>query len=79
MVPVEPNHVLHQVDETTGIVKEYHLEPTMNATLVTIRTCYQTSVSLGGLLESVFAPALIHKLFQEELTKLCRYAVVAPD
>lgn len=72
----EPNRLLIETDLNTGIETFFRLEPHPDGTLVTIGTDY-TAHGWTAVAEAVFAPALLRRLYDEELTKLCRYALIA--
>ena len=73
----EKNRLFRETDTLTNIVTDFVLEPHDDGTLVTIRTDYVANSSIAGFLESIFAPFFLKKLYDEELTKLCRYALIA--
>ncbi|HEY9789143.1 MAG TPA: SRPBCC family protein [Candidatus Obscuribacterales bacterium] len=73
----EPNKLMRETDLATGIVTDFRLEPHAEGTLVTIATNYATPRTFAGMLESALAPAFLQQLYEQELTKLCRYALVA--
>ncbi|HEY9775927.1 MAG TPA: SRPBCC family protein [Planktothrix sp.] len=74
---VEPNRLFCETDLKTKIVTEFICEPHAEGTLATIRVDYQAASSLLGLIESMVAPSFLRKMYDEELTKLARYALVA--
>ena len=73
----EKNRVFREIDVETGIVTEFLLEPHPDGTLVTIRVDYEAAKSVSGVMEALFAPRFLRQLYEEELTKLARYALVA--
>ena len=72
----KPNKLFRERDLLTNIVTEFRLEPYEDATLVTIATEYQPR-GFNAILEALTAPPLLRQLYEEELTKLCRYALIA--
>ena len=72
----EPNELFREIDLLTNILTEFRLEPHPDGTLVTIASEYEAK-GIVGFIESIFAPKLLRQLYEEELTKLCRYALIA--
>lgn len=72
---VEENKLLREIQLPTHAVTDFVLEEHPDGTLVTIRSEYDTPNTPAGWLEAKFAPAFMHKLFDEELTKLARYVL----
>lgn len=73
---VEANRHFRETDLTRNSVTNFRLEPHPDGTLVTISSIYERN-GLIGFVESLIAPAYLRNLYEEELTKLCRYALVA--
>lgn len=73
---VEENRHYREKDLTTNAITDFLLEAHPDGTLVTISTIYERPGFLG-FLESLIAPGFMRKLFDEELIKLCRYALIA--
>ncbi|MBX9696287.1 MAG: SRPBCC family protein [Cyanobacteria bacterium] len=72
----EPERLLREIDLATGIVTEFRLESHVDGTLVTKATTYDTTKSISGFLESLFAPQFLRRLYHEELIKLGRYVLL---
>jgi hypothetical protein len=73
---MEPNKLFREIDLLTDIRTDFRLEAHPDGTLVTIATDYEAK-GIAGFIESIFAPKLLTQLYDEELTKLCRYALIA--
>ncbi|MBX9671593.1 MAG: hypothetical protein K2X93_28650 [Candidatus Obscuribacterales bacterium] len=71
-----PDREFSEIDLNTGIITEFLLEPHEQGTLVTISTVYESKRGLTGLIEALFVPTLLHRLFREELVKLGRYVLL---
>jgi hypothetical protein len=72
---VEEDKLLREIQLPTQAVTDFVLEEHPDGTLVTIRSEYDTPKTISGWLEAKFAPGFMHKLFDEELTKLARYVL----
>jgi len=72
---VEENKLLREIQLPTQAVTDFVLEDHPDGTLVTIRSEYDTPNTPAGWLEAKVAPSFMHKLFDEELTKLARYVL----
>lgn len=73
---VTPNALYRETDLETAVVTEFKLKPHPDGCLVSIHTKYQTK-GFGGIFEAMFAPRFLNYLYEAELTKLCRYALIA--
>jgi len=73
----EPNKLIREINLATGMCTEFRLEPHEQGTIVTIATQYKTAVSLFGVMEALFAPNFLRRLYMEELVMLGRYVLVA--
>jgi len=73
----EPNKLIREIDLEKGTCVEFLLEPHADGTIVTISTQYKKAPTLAGLLESLFAPAFLHRIYKEELVLLGRYVLLA--
>jgi carbon monoxide dehydrogenase subunit G len=74
---VEPNRLIREIDLENGTCVEFLLEPHADGTIVTISTHYKTASTPVGLLESLFAPGFLRRIYKEELVLLGRYVLVA--
>ncbi len=71
-----PDQLFREIDLKTGIVTEFLLDPHPQGTLVTISTVYEAKSDLSGLIEALFVPPFLRRLFREELVKLGRYVLL---
>lgn len=72
----EANKLFTERELNTNATTLFSLQPHPDGTLVTISTTYERK-GFAGFLESLFAPGFMRGLYEEELTKLCRYALIA--
>jgi len=68
----EPGRVLREEDPTAGVVTTFTVEPVNGGSQsqVTIATTAKTSPGLKGWLEKLVNPAIIRRIYREELTQL---------
>jgi hypothetical protein len=69
----EPGRTLTETDLDTGAVTSFTVTPTGDTSRVRIMTRYERG-GLRGLIESVFAPTMLRRLYVDEITRLDRYA-----
>lgn len=74
---VELNKLIRETDLEKGTCVEFLLEPHADGTIVTISTHYKTALTLAGVLEFLFAPGFLHRIYMEELVLLGRYVLIA--
>lgn len=71
----EPGRVLAESDLDTDLVTTFTVTPRPNGQAdVTIATRWQGKPGLAGLLERLTTPALLRRIYQEELRQLQEYA-----
>lgn len=70
----EPGRLLVEEDKSAGVITTFSLEPVegSGATRVTIATEAKTSTGLIGFLEKLANPAIMRKIYREELEQLDR-------
>ena len=75
----EPGRVLAESDLDTDLVTTFTVVPQPNGQSgVTIATRWQGKPGLAGLLERLTTPALLRRIYQEELRQLEEYAQTVP-
>ncbi len=72
---VTPNVLFRETDLETSVVTEFKVKSHPDGSLVSIHTRYSKQ-GLAGFIESFFAPDFLKQLYEAELTKLCRYALL---
>lgn len=71
----QPGRVMTETDLKTGAETSFVLVPEADdRTRVAIKTSFPRSKGIAGLLEQLFAPRMIKKLYLEELSRLDEYA-----
>jgi hypothetical protein len=70
----EPGRVLVEEDQAAGVVTTFALEPLNGAgqTRLTISTKARASSGLRGLIEKLANPAIMRKIYREELRQLAQ-------
>jgi hypothetical protein len=69
----EPGRVLTESDTESSIVTRYTVDPDASVSRVRIETNWQGTGGFGGLMERLFAPRFMQKLYADELDRLDRY------
>jgi hypothetical protein len=71
----EPGRVLTETDRDTGMSTSFTVEPVNGGKCkVTIATAWVAQPGLAGLMESWLAPAVLRKIYHQELVLLARAA-----
>jgi hypothetical protein len=72
----EPGRVLAETDINSGLITTFTLTPNVNPnqTKVTITTTWQQKPGLTGLLERLFTPPIMRRIYRKELAILQQYA-----
>ena len=70
----EPGRVLTESDTESSMVTTYTIAPDTAGSRVRIETTWQGARGFGGLMERLFAPRVMRKLYEDELDRLDRYA-----
>jgi Polyketide cyclase / dehydrase and lipid transport len=74
----DPGRVLTESDERSSMVTTWVVTPEGPGCQVRVETRWQGAAGVGGLLERLFAPRVLRRLYAEELERLDRYAQTAP-
>jgi hypothetical protein len=69
----EPGRVLTESDTESSMVTRYTVDPDAAGSRVRIETTWQGAAGFGGLIERLFAPRVMQKLYADELDRLDRY------
>jgi len=69
----EPGRVLTESDTESNLVTTFTVDPDAGGSRVRIETAWQRAGGFGGLMERLFAPRLMQKLYADELDRLDRY------
>lgn len=69
----EPGRVLTESDSESSMVTRYTVDPDANGSRVRIETTWQSAAGFSGLMERLFAPRVMQKLYADELDRLDRY------
>lgn len=71
----EPGHVLMETDQAAGVVTSFTVEPIGdgNQSNVTISTESRLGPGIQGLLERLFNPMIIGRIYKQELELLSQY------
>ncbi|HEY7036823.1 MAG TPA: SRPBCC family protein [Thermomicrobiales bacterium] len=69
----EPGRVLTETDTESTLVTRFTVDPDAAGSRVRIETTWQGAGGFGGLMERLFAPRMMQKLFADELDRLDRY------
>lgn len=77
----EPGRVLMEEDAEAGVSTTFTVDPIEGGrqARVTIATTSKTGPGLRGRLEKLFNPAIMRKVYREELQQLARVAQAAPN
>lgn len=70
----EPGRVLTESDLDSSLVTTWTIEPEGDGSRVSIETVWPPSGGIGGVLERLFAPRAMSKVYREELRLLDGYA-----
>jgi hypothetical protein len=70
----EPGRVLTESDLNSSMVTTFTVEPRGASSLVKITTGWQGAGGIGGFFERRFAPAMMRRLYLDELQRLDSYA-----
>jgi uncharacterized protein YndB with AHSA1/START domain len=70
----EPGRVVTESDTESSLVTSFTVDPAASGSRVRIETTWQGAGGFGGLMERLFAPRVLMKLYAEELDRLDRYA-----
>jgi hypothetical protein len=74
----DPGRVLTESDERTSMVTTWVVTPEGSGCRVRVETRWQGAGGVGGLVERLFAPWVLRRLYAEELERLDRYARTVP-
>lgn len=69
-----PGKVLVERDTLSELVTTFTVLPEGSGCRVSFETVWQSTRGFAGILEGLFAPALMRKMYQDELTRLEQYA-----
>jgi hypothetical protein len=70
----EPGRILSESDTESSLVTLFTVDPVANGSRVRIETTWQGAGGFGGLMERLFAPRAMKKLYEDELGRLDQYA-----
>jgi Polyketide cyclase / dehydrase and lipid transport len=70
----EPGRVLTESDTLSSSVTTWTVTPEGNACQVRISTTWQGAGGVGGVFERLFAPRVLRRLYDDELSRLDTYA-----
>ena len=70
----EPGRVLVERDTASSLVTTFTVTLEGEGSRVRIATTWQGAGGVGGLMERLFAPRVLHRLYADELERLDRYA-----
>ena len=73
----QPGRVLMESDMKSTLVTTFTVDPASDGSRVRIETNWQGARGFGGLMERLFAPRVMQKLFTDELDRLDQYARTA--
>jgi hypothetical protein len=73
----EPGRVLSESDTDSSLVTRFTVDPATGGSRVRIETTWQGAGGFGGLMERLFAPRVMRKLYADELDRLDQYARTA--
>jgi hypothetical protein len=73
----EPGRVLTESDTESSLVTSFTVDPTASGSRVRVETNWQGAGGFGGLMERLFAPRVMKKLYEDELSRLDEYARTA--
>ena len=70
----EPGRILTESDTGSSLVTTTTVTPQGGKSLVQISTTWDGAGGIGGFLERLFAPRLMHGIYADELERLDAYA-----
>ena len=70
----EPGRQLMESDLASSLVTIFLVDPEGNDSRVRITTTWESSGGVGGIMERLFAPMVLRRLYNEELANLDEYA-----
>ena len=70
----EPGRVLTESDTESSLVTSFTVDPAPGGSRVRIETNWQGAGGFGGVMERLFAPRVMKKLYDDELARLDNYA-----
>jgi Polyketide cyclase / dehydrase and lipid transport len=70
----EPGRVLTESDTLSSSVTTWTVTPEGNACQVRVSTTWQGAGGIGGVFERLFAPRVLRRLYEDELSRLDAYA-----
>lgn len=74
----EAGRILTESDTASSLVTTFTVDPEGEGSRVRIETVWQGAKGFGGLMERLFAPRVLRKLYADELDRLDRYAREQP-
>jgi uncharacterized protein YndB with AHSA1/START domain len=75
----EPGRILTESDTESSLVTTWTIEPAGAGSRVQIATTWEGAGGIGGFFERTFAPRVLSRLYDDELTRLDEYARQRPD
>jgi|SRR5215207_8608124 len=69
----EPGRILTESDAELSLVTQFSVNPNAGGSRVRIKSTWQGAGGFGGLMERLFAPRVMRKLYEDELDRLDRY------
>ncbi|HEY1775929.1 MAG TPA: SRPBCC family protein [Solirubrobacteraceae bacterium] len=70
----QPGRVLTESDTGSTLVTTFTVSPAGAGSRVQIATTWEGASGVGGFFERLFAPRVLHKIYEEELERLDAYA-----
>jgi Polyketide cyclase / dehydrase and lipid transport len=70
----EPGRVLVESDTASSLATTFTVTPDGNGSRVRIATRWTGAGGVGGFFERLFAPRVMRRMYQDELSRLDRYA-----
>ena len=70
----EPDRLIEEIVLDQPMTTTFTFEPSGTGTVARIETAWTPGTGLAGVLERLFAPRALSKIYAEELTNLARYA-----
>jgi uncharacterized protein YndB with AHSA1/START domain len=70
----EPGRRLVERDENSSMMTVFTVTPEGNDSRVRFETTWESSGGIGGIMERLFAPMVLKRIYEEELTNLDTYA-----
>jgi uncharacterized membrane protein len=71
----EPGRVLTESDTESSLVTTFTVDPEGDHSRVRISTTWEGAGGIGGFFERTFAPRVMHRIYDDELERLNRYAL----